>query len=105
VTFLLWPERWFGWFALMTAGSPPPVSPFYFPFLPRVAIAALIVLIAAWRGWRWPVALAATIALPVFYPISLSMLVGVLPFLRDATGRWAVRRLESQGPERQIVRI
>lgn len=86
-TFLLWPERWFGWFALMTAGSPPPVSPFYLPFLPRMVVAAAIVALGAWRGWRWPVVVGATIGLPVFYPISLSLLVGVLPFVREALAR------------------
>jgi hypothetical protein len=47
---------------------------------------------AAWRGWRWPVIVAGTLALPAFYTISPSMLVGVLPFARAALVRWAERR-------------
>jgi hypothetical protein len=92
VTFVLWPDRWFDWLALMTAGSPPPVPPFYLPFLPRFVAAVAIVVVAAWRGWRWPVVVAGTLALPAFYTISPSMLVGVLPFAREALGRWAQGR-------------
>ena len=91
-TFVLWPDRWFDWLALMTAGSPPPVPPFYLPFAPRFVAALAIVVVAAWRGWRWPVVVAGTLALPAFYTISPSMLVGVLPFAREALGRWAQSR-------------
>ena len=102
VTFLLWPERWFGWFALMAGESPPPVAPFYLPFLPRMVIAAAIVALGAWRGWRWTVVVGATIGLPVFYPISLALLVGVLPYVREAVGRWAQAR-NRQGPVSAIA--
>jgi glycosyl transferase family 87 len=96
-TFLLWPDRWLDWFALLTAGSPPPVPPFYLPFLPRLVAAIAIVAVAAWRGWRWPVVVAGTLALPAFYTLSPSMLVGVLPFAREALGRWASARLQARG--------
>ena len=33
-----------------------------------------------------------TLALPVFYSLSPSMLVGVLPFLRESTGKWLAGR-------------
>lgn len=92
VTFAVWPDRWFAWFALLTAGSPPPVPPYNLALLPRLAVAVPIVAIGAWRGWRWPVVVGATLALPAFYTISPSMLVGVLPFLREAMGRWLERR-------------
>ncbi|HXG26493.1 MAG TPA: glycosyltransferase 87 family protein [Candidatus Binatia bacterium] len=100
VTFAIWPERWFGWFALMTAGSPPPVPPFNLPFWPRFVAAVVIVVLAAWRGWRWPVVVAGCLALPAFYTISPSMLVGVLPFARAATGRWAERRRDAANHRR-----
>lgn len=99
VSFLLWPDRWFGWLALMTAGSPPPVAPFYLPFWPRFAVAVAIVVVAAWRGWRWPVVVASCLALPQFYTLSPSMLVGVIPFARESYGRWAVARRAAAGAE------
>jgi hypothetical protein len=98
VTFVIWPGRWFDYAKLLTAGTPPPVSPFYWSFWVRLPFAVGFVLLGAWRGWRWPVVVAAMFALPQFYFISPSLLVGVLPFLRSATGRWLDRR--RQAPER-----
>ena len=96
VTFALWPDRWLAWLRLIVeGGEPAPLSPFYLPFWPRFIAAAAIVAVGAWRGWRWPVIVGATLALPAFYTISPSMLVGVLPFAREAAGRWAARRREA----------
>jgi hypothetical protein len=93
VTFALWPDRWLAWLNLLVAGgSPPPLAPYYLPYLPRLAAAAAIVVIAGWRGWRWPVVVAAMLALPAFYFLSPSILVGTLPFAREAAGRWRERR-------------
>ncbi len=98
VTFVVWPDRWFDWVRLLQSGATPePVAPYYLPFWPRFLGAAAIVLIGAWRGWRWPVVVGATLALPAFYTISPAMLVGVLPFLREALGRWAAQRRASVG--------
>jgi hypothetical protein len=88
VTFVVWPDRWLGWITLLTAGgAPPPLPPFNLPFLPRFLVAVAVIALGAWRGWRWPVVVGATLALPAFYTISPSMLVGALPFLREAVGR------------------
>jgi hypothetical protein len=93
VTFAIWPDRWLGWIRMLTTGgSPAPLFPYYMSFWPRFIGAAAIVLIGAWRGWRWTVVLAATLALPAFYYISPSLLVGLLPFLRSAVGRWTKER-------------
>jgi len=93
LTFAIWPDRWFAWFGLLGAGTgSTSVSPYYWPFWLRLPFAIAFVLLGAWRGWRWPVVVAGTLALPIFFSLSPSMLVGVLPFLREATGRWLVRR-------------
>ena len=93
VTFAIWPDRWFDWVRLLqSGGTPEPVAPYYLPFWPRFLGAAAIVLIGAWRGWRWPVVVGATLALPAFYTISPALLVGVLPFLREALGHWTTQR-------------
>ncbi len=102
-TFVIWPDRWQAWVHLLAAGgSPAPLAPYYLPFWPRFIGAAAIVLVGAWRGWRWPVVLGATLALPAFYTISPSLLVGVLPFAREAAGRWL--RSQGNGPPDAIVR-
>lgn len=81
------PDAWRGWIALITSGQMPSVKPFYLPLTVRLPVAAAFVIAAGLTGKRWPVVVGATLALPVFYPISSSMLVGVLPFLREALGR------------------
>lgn len=88
VTFLLWPDRWAGYLRLLGGQPAPSVSPWYLSFWDRLPWAVGAVVLGAWRGWRWPVVVAATLALPVFYTISPSLLVGVLPFVRAAAGRW-----------------
>jgi hypothetical protein len=94
VTFAIWPDRWLAWIQLLrSGGEPAPLSPYYLPFWPRFIGAIGIVLVGAWRGWRWPVVVAAMLALPAFYSLSPSLLVGVLPFLRESTGRWLRGRL------------
>ena len=94
VTFAIWPDRWFDWIALLASGgTPEPLAPYYLPFWPRFIVAVLIVVVGAWRGWRWPVVVGATLALPAFYTISPALLVGVLPFLREALGRWTAQRV------------
>ena len=97
VTFAIWPDRWQAWITMLTTGgSPAPLFPYYLPFWPRFLGAAAIALIGAWQGWRWTVVLAATLALPAFYYISPSLLVGVLPFVRQAVARWSERFLPPQ---------
>ena len=94
ITFVIWPDRWFGWITLLLEGSPPPVPPYNLPLLPRLLVAIAIVGLAAWRGLRWPVVVAGMLALPAFFALSPSMLVGVLPFAREAFGRWARARMQ-----------
>ena len=54
----------------------------------------------AWTGRRWPVVVGATIALPVYYITSSAMLVGVLPYARQALGRLVEGRFPTTGPAR-----
>lgn len=85
--FVLNPDAWPAYLRLLTGGPAPAVSPYYLDFWTRLPMALAFVAFGAWRGYRWPVVVASTLALPVFYYISPSMLVGVLPFLRVAVGR------------------
>jgi hypothetical protein len=99
LTFAIWPDRWFAWLALLSAGSgDTAVSPYYWSFWLRLPFALAFVLLGAWRGWRWPVVVAGTLALPIFFFFSPSMLVGVLPYLREATGRWLAARSGAAAP-------
>jgi hypothetical protein len=87
VSFILMPDQWFDYIRLLTGAPAPAVAPYYLPFWVRLPFAIAFIVLGAWRGWRWPVVVGATLALPVYYVISSSMLVGVLPYAREALGR------------------
>jgi hypothetical protein len=97
VTAVIWPDRWAGYIHLLTGYSAPAPYPWYLPFWVRLPFAIGILAIGAWRGWRWTVVVGATLALPIFWTISPSMLVGVMPFAREAGGRWLSRFGERRG--------
>jgi hypothetical protein len=80
-------RAWADFIDLLSGGPSQPVAPYYLPFVPRLVVAIAVIAIGAWRGWKWPVVVGATLALPIYFFISTSMLVGVLPFVRKALGR------------------
>ncbi len=93
------PQRWFDWAHLMTGSPAPAPPPYSWSLWQRLPFALAFVAVGAWRGWRWTVPVAATLALPVFYIISPALLVGVLPFVRTSgpgttlrTFNWLGRR-------------
>jgi glycosyl transferase family 87 len=92
VSFLGRPGDWFDYLRLWTTAPAPAVSPYYLSLWQRLPFAIAFIVFGAWRGYRWPVVVGATLALPVYYIISTSMLVGVLPYLRQALGRLLAER-------------
>jgi hypothetical protein len=92
VSFVLMPGAWSGYLALLTTAPAPSVAPYYLPFWVRLPVALAFVAWGAWSNHRWPVVVAATVALPVYYIISSSMFVGALPYLRQALGRLIAER-------------
>lgn len=93
-SLLLGPGRWFDYLQLLTGAPAPAVAPYYLTFWQRLPFALAFIVFGAWRGYRWPVVVGSTLALPVYYIISSAMLVGVLPFLREELGR----RVEARWP-------
>lgn len=89
VSFVLHPDRWSDYVALLTRGPSPGVAPYYLPLWVRLGPAVAFIVWGGVTSHRWPVVVGSTLALPVFYTISPAMLVGVLPFAREALGRWA----------------
>src|SRR5262245_46427144 len=92
VSFVLRPGAWVGWMHLWTDAPAPAVSPYYLSFWQRLPFALAFIIWGGWKGYRWPVVVGATLALPVYYIISTSMLVGVLPYLRESLGRILAER-------------
>ena len=87
LSLVFWADQWPGYIELLTSGAAPAVWPYYLTLYQRLPVAIVLVVIGAWRDWKWTVPAAACLALPVFYPISLSLLVGCLPFVRVTLGR------------------
>lgn len=73
-SFTLAPHLWWSWLERVTASAG--VAPY--PLAPRLALAAVLVGIGAWRDWRWLLPLAVLLALPNFgASISFSILAAM----------------------------
>ena len=88
VSFVLAPSLWFEWVDLLRAsgGVTPPYSAWVPPVWFRLPVAAAIV---AWGGLtdrRWTVPVAATLAMPILWGASLTVLIAIIPLLRRPTG-------------------
>ena len=106
-SFALVPVRVARLVAPVDSQSPAVAPPYYTPFWFRLPFAVIAVVFAAWTDKRWLLVVGA-LALPVYYVISSSLLVGVLPYVRQACGRalarWFGARtswLESHGRARR----
>jgi hypothetical protein len=88
VSWAMAPELWAQWLALLSDGSrtqPPPFqinAPIPVPVLVRLPLALLIVVWGARTNRRWTVPIAVTLALPVIWTASLSILVAMVPLAR-----------------------
>ncbi len=87
VSLLLAPGAWRDYVGLITTNPAPSVAPYYLPLWVRMPFAFAFIIWGGVTGHRWPVVVGSTLALPVYYITSSAMLVGVLPFLREAIGR------------------
>jgi hypothetical protein len=98
-SYALAPGAWDEWIARLTAesGSTPPglVPALMGPLWLRVALAGVISLVAGLLGYRWPVAVACTIALPNPTLNSPAMLVALIPLVA----------LDRRAPLEPVIRI
>lgn len=80
------PELWADWIRVLTANDRSMVGInaefWYIPFPLRLLASAVVVSVAAWRGWPFLLPLAALLALPFVWDHSLSMLVAAWPLWR-----------------------
>jgi glycosyl transferase family 87 len=93
VSFLLDRSAWEQWITLLRAdlgragqGTLDTVG-WYLPvaLLPRLIVAGVLVVIAAWRNLRWLLPIAVVLALPVIWLNSLAVLVAMIPLWRQRT--------------------
>ena len=86
VSFVAAPQLWFDWIDVLTGNVDRPI-PSEIAVLPgplwaRTAAGAAVALAGGWRGWRWTVPVAATLALPVPWSSGLSVLVALIALAR-----------------------
>ena len=83
VSFAFAPALWTAWVSslISNAGVSIPWEYFPVPLLVRLPIAAALALLAGWRGWRWMVPIASTLAMPALWPVNMALLVAIFPLL------------------------
>ena len=105
VSYLMHPNLWRDWLVLLTSNGTPVAPPYFLSFWVRLPFALVAIVAGARANQRWALVVGVTLALPVVYWVSASLLAGVLPYLRDALGRvlgrWYLSRATWQG--RQVL--
>lgn len=99
------PGAWPGWIALLlrTQGPTPDANLIYvpIPLLFRVPFALAVVAWGAWTDRHWTLPVAMTLAMPILWVNSFTILVAILPMLPagadSPAGRW-LRRVREPRP-------
>lgn len=73
------PDAWGYWFTFLrgNAGLPPPVDAVALPFLPRLAVAVVVMAAAARTGRAWMIPVATVLATPVIWPATFCLLLAI----------------------------
>jgi len=88
VSTLLTPGLWGDWLTVLaTSDSMAPPTSYQVPLIPRMVAAAGLIVWGARTDRRWTVPIAVTLALPVIWSAGLSILVALLPLLREARAK------------------
>jgi len=90
-SFVLAPSAWLEWVDTLQRSSqvevPDRIAAVPGPLMLRLAMSAVVALIAGWRGWTWLVPVAVALALPVPWSSGLSVLVACIPLGLEAWRR------------------
>ena len=84
-TALVTPGLWADWFALLmssTSSSTVPGS-VPIPLMARLPVAIAVIVLAAWKGWRWLLPIGVLLAMPVIWWGSLALLTACVALKRD----------------------
>jgi hypothetical protein len=85
VSFVIAPNLWFDWYTVLKNNSTYPEPTFaihILPLIPRLVIAAVMVVVAAHYDARWVLPIAVVVAMPYIGDTALIILVCVAPLLR-----------------------
>ena len=85
VSFALAPSLWIEWLGLLAGSSAvtPPNWTLPIPLLPRLLVAAILVVWGARGDRRWVLPIAVTLSLPVVWGASFAVLVALVPLRRE----------------------
>lgn len=105
VSFALDPGAWWSWVALLLRTQGPVADPNLIyvpvPLLVRAPVALAVIAWGAWTNRRWTVPLAMTLAMPILWLNSFTILVAWLPLAAAGTdtpaGRWLRRSPRESG--------
>ena len=100
LSFALAPSAWFEWIDTLQRSAevavPDRIAAIPGPLWARVAVAAVVAVVAGLGGWRWLVPIAVVLALPVPWSSGLSVLVACIPLgLAALRGRAAAASARS----------
>jgi hypothetical protein len=84
-TAVLAPGLWAQWFQLLTSstGSSTVPGSIPVPLILRLPVAIAVVVLAAWRGWRWLLPIGVLLAMPVIWWGSLALLTACVALKRE----------------------
>lgn len=101
LSFAFAPSLWFAWVAslIANAGVSIPWEYFPVPLLVRLPVAAALALLAGWRGWRWLVPIASTLAMPALWPVNLTLLVAIFPLIGRPKAKESPTPASESSPE------
>ncbi len=113
VSFVLDPGAWSGWIALLLRTQGPISDPNLvyvpIPLLVRAPVAIAVIAWGAWTNRHWTVPVAMTLAMPILWINSVTILVAILPMVPagagSPAGRWLQRATEPGAPTPHSVRM
>jgi hypothetical protein len=76
-SFLVNPDAWATYVTTLVSANAAG-APFGVPLWPRLALGLVVVVVGAWRKWEPSVVIGAWLALPVWWPSSPALLLGLL---------------------------
>jgi hypothetical protein len=105
VSLALDPAAWSGWVSLLLRTQGPVSDPNLIyvpiPLLVRAPFALLIVALGAWTNRRWTIPVAMTLAMPILWVNSVTILIAIWPMVQagadSPAGRW-LRREPTAAP-------
>jgi hypothetical protein len=84
-SFVIAPHLWFDWVTVLKNNSTygePDFAYHILPLIPRLAIAAVMIAVAAWYNARWVMPISIVVAMPYVADTGLIILLCVAPLLR-----------------------